>query len=363
MVVKWPDIGCDRNVFADLLAIAASGDASDTTVTVSGPRERSRIQDLLMGKNELETSAINGDRGVAWRALAAVLWIEQTALEPTVALLEERIDSELTSVRMSMLEAVNSVVKHDVGRGLSLLKRFATRDLVAIHSASGRQVLQWAAYTHTLTVQPILDRLAGSDDESLRALGLTLEAVVALNDDSREPGFTALFAGDSLRRRVAAFVAAESLTSGTMGQRAGRWLSSLFEDPEPEVRAEAALVDWAHALEDTNPRTDLASTFVRSAAFADDPERLMWAIEERVDRLPTLALEAVSRVLGLEEQWATEGRQPHTSVHNLGKVLIALYRSVESDRPVEDRILNLIDNYLASDLRYLGDELRAYERH
>ena len=89
----------------------------------------------------------------------------------------------------------------------------------------------------------------------------------------------------------------------------------------------------------------------------------MWAIEERVDRLPTLALEAVSRVLGLEEQWATEGRQRHSSVHNLGKVLIALYRTVESDRSVEDQILNLIDNYLASDLRYLGEEIRAYERH
>ena len=364
LVQKWPDIGRDPDVFADLLAIATDGEASDTAVRFAGPRERSRIQDLLRGSEELETSAINGDRGVAWRALAAVLWIEQTAIESVVVLLEERMDSELTSVRMSMLEAVNAVVKHDVGRGLSLLERFARRDLVAVHSASGRHVLQWAAYNHTLAVQPILDRLADSDDESLRALGLTLEAVLALNDDSKEPGFTALFAGDSLRRRVAGFVAAENLTSGTVSERAGRWLSLLFEDPEPEVRAEAALVDWAHALEDTNRRIDLASAFVRSAAFADDPERLMWAIEERVDRFPTLALEAVSRVLGLEEEWATEGRQRHSlAVHNLGKVLIALYRTVESDRAVEDRILNLVDNYLASDLRYLGEEIRAYERH
>ena len=64
---------------------------------------------------------------------------------------------------MSMLEAVNAVVKHDVGRGLSLPERLATRDLVAVHSASGRHVLQWAAYNYTLAVQTILHRLADSD--------------------------------------------------------------------------------------------------------------------------------------------------------------------------------------------------------
>ena len=93
LVEKWPDIGRDPDVFADLLAIATSGDGSDTAVTFSGSRERSRIHDLLMGSEELETSAINGDRGMAWRALAAVLWIEQTTIEPVIALLEERMDS------------------------------------------------------------------------------------------------------------------------------------------------------------------------------------------------------------------------------------------------------------------------------
>ena len=117
-----------------------------------------------------------------------------------------------------MLEAVNAVVKHDVSRGLALLKRLSERDLVAIHSASSRHVLRWAAFPRTLGVRPILDRLTDSDDERLRALGLTLEAVLAVNDDSKESGFTALFAADSLRRRAAAFVAVGNLMSG-LGRR------------------------------------------------------------------------------------------------------------------------------------------------
>jgi hypothetical protein len=224
-----------------------------------------------MGSDEPETNAINSDRGMASRTLAAVLWIEQTAIEPGIALFEERMDSELTSVRMCMLEAVNAVIKYDVDRGLSLLKRLSDRDLGAVHSASGQTVLQWAAYNHTHAVQPILDR--DSDDESLRALGLVLDAVLALNNDSNESVFTAQFASDSLRRRAAAFVAVGYVVSVTVGDRAGRWLVLLFEDQEPQVRTEAALVDWAHTLDDPDGRSGLGTSFVRSASFADGPER------------------------------------------------------------------------------------------
>ena len=81
-------------------------------------------------------------------------------------------------------------------------------------------------------------------------------------------------------------------------------------------------------------------------------------------RFPTLTFEAVSRVLGLAEQWTAHGRQRHSlAVHDLGKVLVALYRAVESNRASEQQILDLIDKYLASDLRELGEEIRAYERH
>jgi hypothetical protein len=259
---------------------------------------------------------------------------------------------------------VNAVAKHDVSRGLSLLERLARRDLIAVHSVSGRHMLQWAAYNHTVAVRPILDRLSASGEERLRALGLTLEAVLALNDDTREADFSALFAEDALRRRVAAFVAVGNLSVDTVGDRAGRWLRLFFDDREPEVRSEAALVDWAGVLDGPEDRTGFALAFLRSPVFADDPEQLMRAIEDRIDRFPTLTLEAVSRVLGLEQQWAAEGRQRHSlAVHHLGKVLVALYRAVESNRESEEQILDLIDTYLASDLRELSDEIRAYERH
>ena len=64
--------------------------------------------------------------------------------------------------------------------------------------------------------------LTDSDDQRLRALGLTFEAALALYNDSRESDFTALCTDDSLRRRVAAFVAVGNLVSGAVGDRAAR---------------------------------------------------------------------------------------------------------------------------------------------
>jgi hypothetical protein len=367
LVERWPEMGADREVLDELLSIATHGEASDTTVTLSRPAENTRVQDLLVGDENLETSGINGDRGVAWRALAAVLWVDSTAIEPIAGLLESAIssNSELTSVRMCMFEAVNATIKHDVMRGLSLLEKLAAQDLLAVHSASGRHVLQWAARNHTSVVQPILNRLSqSSEDERLRALGLALEAGLALNDDERESAFLELFDDDVLRRRVAAFVAAANLGSGSVGDRSERWLRRLFHDSESEVRNEALLMDWGSVLDAPGDRTDFAFAFLRSPAFADDPEHLMRAIEGRIDRFPSLAFEAVTHLLGRQEQWTVDGRQRYSlAMHNLGKVLVALYRATEVDSNSEDRLLDLLDKYLASDLRDLGDEIRAYERH
>jgi hypothetical protein len=287
LVAKFPEMGRDADVLSELLAVATFGEASDTAVSTSNSRDKTHVRELLTASDDFEDSGIDGDRGVAWLALAAGLWVERTALEPVAALLERpEADAELTSVRMCMFHAVNAVVKDDVPRGLSLLKRLATCDLLAVHSTAGRHVLRWATYNHTADVQPILDPLTDSDDDRLRALGLELEAGLALNDEAREPAFSASFAEDILRRRVAVFVAVGNLSSDTVGERAGRWLRLFFYDREADVRKEAARVDWASVLDGPDDRTDLARAFLRSPAFADEPDHLMQAIADRIDRFP-----------------------------------------------------------------------------
>lgn len=363
LVVHFPEMGRDPDVLNELLAIATFGDASDTAVRTSPSREKTHVRDLLHGSDDLETSGINGDRGVAWEALAAVLWIEPTALGPVAELLE-RTEEELTSVRMCMLHAINAVLKHDAQRGLALLKQHATRDLVAVHSTRGHHVLRWASYNHTAEMQLVLDRLTGSNDDTLRALGLAMEAGLALHDQARESSFSSAFPDDVLRRRVAAFVAAGNLTADTVGARAARWLHRLFDDPETTVRTEAANVDWSDVLDGQDDRVELAKAFLQSRAFMDEPDRLVRAIEDRIDRFPTLTFDVVARVLEVQEQWSAGGRQRHSlAVHNLGRLLVGLYRAAEGDNVSEDHILDLFDTYLASELRDLGEEIRAYERH
>lgn len=59
-----------------------------------------------------------------------------------------------------------------------------------------------------------------------------------------------------------------------------------------------------------------------------------------------------------------EGRPRYSlALHNLGRVLVALYRAIEDDSASEDQLLDLFDKYLAANLRGVGEEIRAYERH
>ena len=89
----------------------------------------------------------------------------------------------------------------------------------------------------------------------------------------------------------------------------------------------------------------------------------MWALEERVDHCPPSRSKRSRACSTCSPSGQLRVAALIIAVHQSGKVLIALYRTVESDRIAEDKILNLIDGYLASDLRDLGEEVRAYERH
>lgn len=366
LIQRHPDAARERAVLDELLRIAAFGEASDTAIRSSSPRTRTQVRELLSGTGgDLESSGINGDRGAAWEALAAVLWDNPEALAPVTELLDRRIEGEpLTSVRMCMYRSVNAVMNYDIPRGLAFLNRLAAQDLPSLSSRGARHVLRWATYNHTAEVQPILDRLATAEDEGLRALGAALQSGLALTDPAREAAFQADLAGDDMKRRIGAYVAAGNLGSDAVGERATRWLAAFFEDPDADVRREAARADWGAVLDRGAEGVTLARTFLRSAAFADEPDSLMRALDSRLERVPDLAFEAVGRVLDLEAHWATqENRRHFWAEHRLGRILVALYRAIQGDEAAEDQLLDLFDRYLLQDLRDIRDEIGAYERH
>ena len=187
---------------------------------------------------------------------------------------------------------------------------------------------------------------------------------MALHDDSRSENFVAAFAGDSLVRRVAAYLASGNLGPDIVGDRAELWLSSLLDDPSTEVRQELRTVEWDKVLDELSPRCSLALAFIASRSFEEESDRFMRRMGERVDHFPAVARAAVARVLLLMDSWTGTGRNGHWStLHELGRTLVALYRTVDGDTEEEEKLLDLFDLYLARDPSSVRAELSSYERH
>lgn len=363
-VQRIPGMARDAELRASLLELAEHGTAADNLVrsTKPNPPSKPTIAKLL-GGGDLEGSGRNGVRGAAYEALAAALWDDAGLLVPITELLDRRVEAEpLTSVRMAMLGAVNAVLGREPDRGLSLLRRVAARDLRALMGRHGRHILNWATYNRTDEVEGIIEALAGSPDEDLRALGYAHQAALALQDPAREPGVTAAFPGDELRRRTAAWIATTHVGRDRVGERAAAWLPAFYADPADAVRDEAAKTPWDTILDEAPFADTLAATFLDSPAFDGTSGPLIRALSKRVETHVELAHRAVKRALKRLAE-AKDGRTPGLTELHLGPMLMALYRRFEDDPVREGEILDLFDLYLAGDRYRIRQEISAYERH
>lgn len=367
LVERHSEAASTRSVVERLLVFAVTGTASDSAVRTMNrdKAEPTSVMEILHTGSDLEASGINEERGSAFKALASVLWDDASTLGEIADLVARRIDEEeLPSVRVCMLRTINSIARHDVGRGILLLQRLAGRDIVCLQSQPGRLLLDWLAYAYPVELGEVVRKLSSSEAVNLRVLGLFIEAGVALADGASTPGFVAGFEGDVLKRQVAVFRAAGNIRTGAIGDRAAEWLLALFDDPERRVRDETANVRWEQVLDPSVNRHDIARAYIASKGFEEHSDRIFRALEERLDSCTELTFLAMKRLLALFDIWKARGEVNRSAMTSrLGRILVALYRAVQGDTRLECELLDLFDVYLRQDIWDLRSEIAAYERH
>lgn len=366
-VEKHPQAGEDLAVLAHTLRNAEFGAASDSIVRTTSPQRvlATTVREILGSNDDVEVSGMNGERGSAFEALGSVLWENPQAYEAVTTLVDRRaMDEPLVSVLMSMLRTINAICKYDTPKGLKLFGELVRRELTAARSRNGRHILGWANFNPDFDIDGISGLLSKSNNLSDQALGLFLLSGPALEDDAQNAAFMDKFAGDRLRRQVAAFRAAGNVTSDRVGDRAATWLVPLFNDEDRDVRREASETRWSEVLDGKTDRRALLSKFIASRAFEENPDELMRALSERVDRFPDLTYAAVIRVVSLIDGWQGDVQPRHYSTtHVLPQMLVELYRAVDGNSAQEAEILSLFDYYLTRDMGDMRSKIGAYERH
>lgn len=142
------------------------------------------------------------------------------------------------------------------------------------------------------------------------------------------------------------------------------WVKSLFNDSERLVRDEASRCNWESLLAASSNNQNLAYEFVASEAFVDHPGRFTHTLGKLVDVYPDLTMKTVERIVALLDHWRQVVKKDlYTVTHDLGRVMVNLYRHLEADPVQEKKVLDLIDAYLARNLYEIRTALGDYERH
>ncbi|WP_155499085.1 hypothetical protein [Pseudomonas brassicacearum] len=364
-VRRHPIVASDSRIIDRMFHIAEFGLASDYIVTSQKRAEDyMRVSDILGHGGDLDMSGLNSDRGAAYLAISNYVWLTNEHLSKVVQFVSKQIGVEpLVSVRMQILHLIGAISKYDQETAVKLLVKLGEVDLGALACRTGVNISRWAVFNYTSYMSALVYKMCASDEDGLKALGFLLLSDMSLSDVDVECYFKNIWAEEVLARQVAAFNGAVNVGAGIVAERAMNWLLELYFDSVKLVRDETAGTDWLIAFDSLDDDFEFAKIYLSSPAFEESPDGMFRAISERIEDFPDMAMCIVERVVNLlEVVRPKEEAFRFGSLHELGQVLINLYRVVEGTGSREKQILDIFDAYLAHESYGAREALADYER-
>lgn len=294
------------------------------------------------------TYGINTVRGSGAQAVARLIGQDQRYWEYFAPVLERMVADPSIAVRTCVALACAQALRYDRATAIALFLRLcdAEDDLLGVHPVE--EFLHYTTRTELEQVCPILERMLASGVAKAREAGARQATLAALSDEAARALAETAINGDSETRNGAAEVLSHNIFAAPDRAYCEASLTSLFDDPDSEVRTAAG--NWTqHAREEkrVEPVLSVAEAFVESAAFAESAESFFWAVEEAVDAPPSILLRAGHRFLDLVGSAAGDLRQSSAATaHSLSNLILRAYRQAEQDPDLRRQCLDLFDRLL-----------------
>lgn len=309
------------------------------------------------------TTAINTVRGVAAEAVGTLLFDKAERIPFFIPCLERMVRERTVIVRTTVAAALLGLYKHDQNKAVDLFLVLTNTDKdVLFATPHVDRFLFNANFKHFHRLEHILRRMLDSPLATVREAGARHVCLAQFNNPAAKGMVTECLAGDDAKRKGVAIVAATNLFNHACSAFCHTTLPVFFDDPSKDIRDEAASCfrnAEGRELETCKP---VLSAFLKSKAFAENVEDLMWPMKRSTADLAAEILLICEAIIGvMESTGAAVEHRLYGQADKVADLVLRAYRQT-TDLTFRSRCLDLIDRLLSQEAYGISEELEKFER-
>jgi len=304
---------------------------------------------------------INCVRGQGARAIAALLFEDESRFVSLLPALRALSSDSIISVRSCALTAFVAVlnIDRDVAVELFMTACGDCEDICATYAFDN--FVHYATATHYEKLRPLL-RFALNAAKKHAVKNAARQIVVAsLDNVDVEEDLERVLAGTEVMRKTAVSVYAQNAANAEVGAHCVDQLRRFLNDDSAEVRLK--IVNVFHRIKDRlSDYAGFIADYVESKAFEDGAYHLLHELEESNLRLPDVICRAAERVLGfIGDEGGHVARQEAMVARSMSTLIVRQYEQA-TDAALKSRCLDLIDRMERVGYYGIGDELSRLDR-
>ena len=312
---------------------------------------------------DMHFHAINTTRGRAADAIRDLILRDTAYIERFRVALGRMVQDPSAAVRSCVAGTLRAVAFHDPALGMSLFQNMDLSEDRVLVTPHVYDFLHTGLRDRFDVLRSFVERMLHSSEPEVREAGSRLACISALlHESAADLADEALHSGHARSRLGVAQVAAANVAAPEHRVWCETRLATLFDDPDADVRGEAASCFDHFPDEVLDTCGDLIESFCNSQAFAEAPFCLLNALEHARDRLPGMTCMVCERYLGRADDEASDPRTGRfADAHTAVKLIFRTYQQHQNDEWTS-RALGLIDRLCLEGIIGVGDKFDEFER-
>lgn len=309
-----------------------------------------------------QTRALNSVRGGVAYEISRFVHANEANAKPLLGAIESLLEDPNPEVRGMAMEIPLAELRHDEERALEwFMHGIDGAPDIVLDSSGAHEFLRYRAARRFEVLGPVIERMLDSEKTQVRSTGAAQAALAALELSDAKPLLERCLTGEADLRLGVARVLGANVAHARYRGLCEEALIGLFDDPDEEVRKEASTAIRHLRSGGLRELENLGRRYLRSAAFREDPEAIIFALEGEDLPPGELALAAVEAVIELLRTPADMRTRDALIAGEINGLLMKVYTDAREPE-LKNRALDLFDDALETDTYGAYRELAKFDR-